>query len=65
MAPYRRKTSVNATELLTWRIQGIGDVGTINRHNMKVFRNLLCQVMKKKKVILIEFKWLYGVLKLR
>ncbi|XP_075896154.1 DDB1- and CUL4-associated factor 17 isoform X2 [Nelusetta ayraudi] len=43
MAPYRRKTSVNATELLTWRSQGIGDVGTINRHNMKVFRNLLCQ----------------------
>ncbi|XP_056914754.1 DDB1- and CUL4-associated factor 17 [Takifugu flavidus] len=43
MAPERRKKSVNATELLNRRSRGIPDVGSVLRHNMKVFRNLLFQ----------------------
>ncbi|XP_041806320.1 DDB1- and CUL4-associated factor 17 isoform X2 [Chelmon rostratus] len=41
MAPCWRKTTVNATELLSRRSRGITDAGTIVRHNMKVLRALL------------------------
>ncbi|KAM3608491.1 uncharacterized protein V6R79_026437 [Siganus canaliculatus] len=43
MAPYRRKRSVNAAELLNRRSEGIRDAGTIIRHNMKLLRALLSQ----------------------
>ena len=45
MAPERRKRSFNATELLNRRSSGIADAGRIHRHNMRVFRTLLFQVI--------------------
>ncbi|XP_022068919.2 DDB1- and CUL4-associated factor 17 [Acanthochromis polyacanthus] len=43
MAPYRRKRSVNAAELLSCRSRGIHDAGTLMRHSMKVLRGILLQ----------------------
>jgi len=47
MAPYRRKSSVNAAELLSRRSRGIRDAGTLNRHCLKLLRGILLQVMKE------------------
>lgn len=46
MAPYRRKRSVNAAELLNRRSRGIRDAGALIRHNMKVLRGVILQVMR-------------------
>ncbi|XP_047457174.1 DDB1- and CUL4-associated factor 17 [Mugil cephalus] len=43
MAPYWRKRSVNAAELLSWRSRGVRDAGTLTRHSMKVLRGILLQ----------------------
>ncbi|KAM4558862.1 DDB1- and CUL4-associated factor 17 [Odontesthes bonariensis] len=43
MAPYRRKSSVNAAELLSRRSRGIRDAGTLNRHCLKLLRGILLQ----------------------
>uniref|UniRef100_UPI0037E92A37 DDB1- and CUL4-associated factor 17 n=1 Tax=Semicossyphus pulcher TaxID=241346 RepID=UPI0037E92A37 len=43
MAHYRRKRTVNTTELLNRRSRGVKDAGTIIRHNMKVLRAVLLQ----------------------
>uniref|UniRef100_A0A1A7WG47 Ddb1 and cul4 associated factor 17 n=3 Tax=Iconisemion striatum TaxID=60296 RepID=A0A1A7WG47_9TELE len=43
MAPYRRKSTVNATELLSLRSRGIKDAGSLYRHSFKVFRGLVLQ----------------------
>nr|XP_046261208.1 DDB1- and CUL4-associated factor 17 [Scatophagus argus] len=43
MAPYKRRRTVNATELLSQRGRGIRDAGTMIRHNMKVLRALTFQ----------------------
>ncbi|XP_070693845.1 DDB1- and CUL4-associated factor 17 isoform X1 [Pempheris klunzingeri] len=43
MASYRRKRTVNATELLSRRSRGTRDAGATIRHNMKVLRGILLQ----------------------
>ncbi|XP_062287241.1 DDB1- and CUL4-associated factor 17 [Scomber scombrus] len=42
MAPYRRKRSFNAAEVLSWRSRGI-NAGSLIRHNMKVLRDIILQ----------------------
>lgn len=44
MAPERRRTGLNVTQMLARRSRGGPDVGALLRHNMKVFRTLLFQV---------------------
>ncbi|XP_061696760.1 DDB1- and CUL4-associated factor 17 isoform X2 [Syngnathoides biaculeatus] len=41
MALYRRKSNVNAAEVLSWRGRGIRDGGTLTRLNIKVLRGIL------------------------
>ncbi|XP_069009899.1 DDB1- and CUL4-associated factor 17 isoform X1 [Embiotoca jacksoni] len=43
MALYRRKSSVNAAELLSRRSRGIRDAGTLLRHGMSILRGVLLQ----------------------
>uniref|UniRef100_A0AAQ4PW36 Ddb1 and cul4 associated factor 17 n=1 Tax=Gasterosteus aculeatus aculeatus TaxID=481459 RepID=A0AAQ4PW36_GASAC len=43
MAPYRDDRAVNAAELLIRRSRGIGDAGSLIRHNVKVLRGVLLQ----------------------
>ncbi|XP_028991618.1 DDB1- and CUL4-associated factor 17 [Betta splendens] len=43
MAPYRRKRTVNSTELLIRRSRGVPHAGTLIRQNMKLLRGLILQ----------------------
>ncbi|XP_028249136.1 DDB1- and CUL4-associated factor 17 [Parambassis ranga] len=43
MALYSTTRTINAAELLSRRRRGIGDAGTLIRHNMKLLRGLLLQ----------------------
>ncbi|XP_063355186.1 DDB1- and CUL4-associated factor 17 [Pelmatolapia mariae] len=43
MAPQQRKGSANAAELLSRRSTGLGNTGTLIRHNLKILRGILLQ----------------------
>ncbi|KAM6934475.1 DDB1- and CUL4-associated factor 17 [Xenentodon cancila] len=43
MAPHRKKSSVNAAELLSRRSRGVRDAGTLYRHCLKVLKGIMLQ----------------------
>lgn len=54
MAPQQRKGSANAAELLSRRSTGLGNTRPLIRHNLKILRGILLQVMLQFVVLLLS-----------